>query len=212
MMHGCRSTTMHGTKCRSCQHKQHQQRASGCPCHCGGTCELSPLFPGDAYAQYNAGFYPAQHVGVGVGCGFGGCSMDECSGAGGCGSAMADGCSSCGGSQMSDMAMFGNAGSDCGGGHQSSMMPQMENLAPSSLVPNTPAPLAPVEIFESPKTTPADGLLPPNPNDAAPPAAPAVDPVSWEIPTVNTAVSRPPMSGQNAPLRRAQPIPTTVAR
>lgn len=197
MSPNCGSHYSAGKQCR--HHHHHHHRAAGrCRCHQPG-----PLFPGDAWGQPVGGSpMGGQWAMDGE---FGGC----------CDSGMMDsGCSSCG-SEMSGMMMpeQSSSGCNCGGDHSggmhSSPMMMSPQPQPQPFMNGTPAPLPPA-VFEAPKSESTEQNLPPVPNDAAPieaapPAAPMVDPVSWETPVFFPSNHAPQQS--SAPVRRAQPLP-----
>ena len=201
---GCASTMSQncGSQCsagKQSRHQHHRCRPGRCRCNQAG-----PLFPGDAWGQ-PPGAYPMGNQWA-MGSEFDGC----------CDSGMMDsGCSSCG-TDMSMSAMMmpgqGSSGCNCGGQHSSGMhsSPMMMSPQPQSqpLMNGTPGPMPPA-VFEAPGNAPgnapAEQNLPPVPNDAAPPAAPMVDPVSWETPVFFPSNHAPQQS--NVPLRRAQPVP-----
>ena len=202
-------------------------KSSKCKCrHCAAQAPVAPLFPGDPYGQMN---YGAMNYGS-QGCesSYG---IDGCSASGGSCSAFGQemqtgGCSPCGSSMMhggmmpGGMPMQESQGCNCG--HDGGSM-QMQNFAPQMMpsqmhqpmAPGHAAPLAPAQIFEAPRPVPGDGSLPPVPNDSAPgegapPATPAVDPVSWQMSSARPVSPQLPYPAAGAYTRRVEPIPTAI--
>jgi hypothetical protein len=176
---GCASTMSQncGSPCSvGKQSHKHHHRCRGARCRCR---QSEQLFPGDAWGQ-PVGSYPMSSE----------WAMDEC---GGCDSGMMQGgCSSCE-SGMSTMPMMmhgqGSSGCNCGGQHSAGMHMSPMMMSPHVPMNGTTAPAVPPAVFEAPKPGQTEQNLPPVPNDgapvpmdAAPAAAPVVDPVSWESP------------------------------
>ena len=180
---GCASTMSQncGSQCsvgKQCHKHHHRCRGARCRCK-----QSEQLFPGDAWGQ-PVGSYPMSSE----------WAMDEC---GGCDSGMMQGgCSSCE-SGMSTMPMMmpmagqGSSGCNCGGQHSAGMhmSPMMMSPQPQHPMNGVTAPPVPPAVFEAPKPAQTEQNLPPVPNDgapapmdAAPAAAPVLDPVSWEAP------------------------------
>ena len=242
---GCSMVPQSGGSCcpdqcataKPCPLKHRAPKKSKCRCkHCA---HHAPLFPGDAYGQYNAGYMPGQPMMMPSA--FGSCGS-ECSD---CGGQNFDSGFSSGGMEMDGMpsmpGMHGGSsgGCNCGGESMSGSMPGSEYpmMMPSAEYPPsagyppsmdlTPqphpqtlpqphgksAPLAPAESFEAPGTR--NNGMPPVPQDPAgdmPPATPAVDPVSWQFPAQSRVSPQLPYPGRNNPARRVEQIPTGYQR
>jgi|GEM_PF-1593733 len=234
---GCSVMPQNGCQCGAGRPSRikpvHKQRVKfgKCKCrHCAAQTPVAPLFPGDPYRQMNYGAMNFGSQGFESSCG-----IDGCSASGGSCSAFGqemytDGCSSCGSSMMDGGMMDGgmpmqeSQGCSCGHeGGSMQMQMQMPNFAPQMMpsqmhhpmAPGHAAPLAPAQIFEAPRPVPSDGALPPVPNDpahgeGAPPATPAVDPVSWQMSSARPVAPQRPYPAAGPYLRRVEPIPTAM--
>ncbi len=225
------------SKCNTCRQKPEAKHAATCSCKSGKSRKTNRLFPGDTYGQCSAscgsceqswGPHPGyENVGAfaDMASGYGCSSCSTQGGGGSCGSdpyacSAGGGCSSCDSNSFPmSMPMAGMQTCNCGGQHSfgppQQFVPQQLMTPPNSSgsgLPGTAAPLAPAEVFRAPVPPPSDGALPPVPTDGAPPATPAVDPVSWEVPTLPPLSNHNSYPGQKVVTQTVHQIPTTRTR